>query len=61
MCKTILVRTVDEKICNFHFKAVCWWGNDKNMPSLLPKGKLFHMLQDVTAVHTVRTALRVCE
>lgn len=58
MCKTILVRRVNEKMCYFHFKAICWWGNDTNMPSLLPKGKLFHMLQDVTALCTVPS---VCE
>lgn len=48
-------------MCYFHFKAVCWWGNGKNMPSSLAKGKLFCVLQDVTALSPVPSALTGAE
>lgn len=48
-------------MCYFHPKAVCWWGNDKNTPPLLAKGKLFHVLQDVTALSPVPSALTGAE
>lgn len=57
MCKTILVGRVDEKMCYFHYMAVCWWRNDKNMPCLLAKENIFHVLQEVPALSPAPSAL----